>query len=63
MKNMLALIMATLIVGFGLFAISYWLLNFDRNNSLIIACSGALAGFAVEILKPSLQKLTKKKSH
>lgn len=44
LKDILALLFATLVVGILIFAILYWLFDLNWKSSMDTAISGALAG-------------------
>ena len=61
MKHYLGLAIAALIIGFGVFSILYWGIKFSYSESLTLGLVICFTGFIVELLRPLIHKLTKKK--
>lgn len=57
MKKFLMLAIASIIIGFIAFAIFFWLLSFDKKESMIMGIVAAVTGLVVEYLRPLLHKL------
>jgi hypothetical protein len=60
MKNFIALLIASLIVGFGCYLLFYFIFGMDRQNAITIAFSTATAGLVVQYLRPYFPKPKKK---
>ena len=56
MKRLFFLLIAALIVGFVIFAISFWIFQLDFVMASSVAIGGAAGGLVVEILKKAKSK-------
>ena len=56
MTRLPALIITAVFVGFLAFAFSYWIMQMEYSLALITGVAAGVAGLAVELLKPLLQK-------
>ena len=61
MKHYLGLAIAAIIIGFGVFSILYWGIKFSYAESLTLGLVICFTGFIVELLRPLILKLAKKK--
>jgi hypothetical protein len=62
MKNIFALFLAALLLGFVIFAVSHWLFGSSVADSLDFSIPPVLAGVIVELLKPRLRNFMKKRA-
>ena len=56
MKYLTALVIASAIFGFLLFALSYWGFKESFNASLALGISNAITGILVECIRPFFRK-------
>jgi hypothetical protein len=61
MKSSLRLALASVIVGFACFAIMFWVFKMSYKTSLETGIIIVFTGFIIELLKPWIERLTKKR--
>jgi multisubunit Na+/H+ antiporter MnhE subunit len=62
MKNVIALLLASVIIGFVAFAISFWLFKTDKVTAQSIGISCGVGGLVGELLRPYLVRKFGKKN-
>jgi hypothetical protein len=48
--------MAAFLIGFACFAIVYWVVKWNYNESISLALSIGISGLVVELLRPYIKK-------
>jgi hypothetical protein len=56
MKKFFFLLMAAFLIGFACFAIVYWVVKWNYNESISLALSIGISGLVVELLRPYIKK-------
>jgi len=56
MKYQISLVIASVIIGFLLFALSYWGFEVDLKQSIVLGISAAVTGLIVEWMRPLFKK-------
>ena len=60
MKKLISLLLAAVIIAFGVFAIYYWLLDFDKKESKVLGITAGATGLIIEYLRPSIVRWSKR---
>jgi chromate transport protein ChrA len=61
MKKFLGLFLASIIVGFAVFAVFYWIVNWTWSDSFLTGLAAAAGGLVGEYLRPYFEKRKSKR--
>lgn len=59
MKKFISLFIASVIIGFAVFAIDYWVLGSGFTNAQVLAVTASITALIVEYLRPTIAKWSK----
>jgi len=59
MKKFISLLIASGIIGFGIFSIDYWVLRSDFTDAKVLAVTAGMTALIVEFLRPTITKWSK----